>query len=622
MRIPDDTIDQIRAASDIVDVISASVPLKKRGKNYTGLCPFHQEKTPSFSVSAEKQMYYCFGCGKGGNVFTFVMEHDKVSFVEAARTLAKRIGIEIPEEGYEDRAQSTEFENLFAACRTAALFYAGNLTASVEGQLGAEYFRHRGFSAETVRRFGLGYAPNAWDGLARHVESAKMDPSVFERAGLLLRRNEGQGYYDRFRGRAIFPIFSATGRVIAFGARKLREDDPLGKYINSPETPIYSKSRVLYGLYQAREALRSADSAILVEGYADLISMVQAGIENVVASSGTALTEEQIQLIGRYTKNITLVYDADSAGSKATLRGVDLVIENGLDVRVARLPEGEDPDSFVRASGTAAMRKLLEGAVSFLDFKAEFFRSEGLLATPEGKTRAVRSLVETLARMKDELKRTFFIKTIAEKYEIYETILYRELERQIGKSSPRTAHRWEEPPPEPAPPSGNAGAAQSGAIGAPERDLLKVMIEQGRPLVDFTFRHIQAEAFVNPLARKVVEILLTRGEAEWAPASLVNEIEEPELKSFVANLIFSKYEISRGWEIIGSQPEEADPWKIAEDAILRIQGAEIDRRIAESFRRLKGAESRGEPVTEIQEEVLHLQKEKKELTTRRLLERS
>jgi DNA primase len=566
-------------------------------------------------------MYYCFGCGKGGNVFTFVMEHDKVSFVEAARTLAKRVGIEIPEEGYEDRAQSTEFENLFAACRTAALFYVGALNSSVEGQIGTGYFTHRGFSPETVRRFGLGYSPNAWDALARHVESAKLDLALFERAGLLLRRGEGEGYYDRFRGRAMFPIFSATGRVIAFGARKLREDDPLGKYINSPETPIYSKSRVLYGLYQAREAIRAADSAILVEGYADLISLFQAGIENVVASSGTALTEEQIHLIGRYTKNITLVYDADSAGSKAALRGADLVIENGLDVRVASLPEGEDPDSFVRKAGAAAVRQLLDGGISFLDFKAEFFRAEGLLATPEGKTRAVRSLVETLARMKDELKRTFFIKSIAEKYSIYESILYRELEKQMGKPSPRAVRSWEAPPQAPGPSPEQTGTPATAAVTAPERALLKVMIEQGGALIDFVFQHVQPDAFTNREARAVVNLLLARRDEHWEPASLVNAIEEPELKSFVANLVFSRHEISRGWEIIGSQPEAADPWKVAEDAILRMKAGELDLRIAGAFRQLKEAESRGESLTEIKEEMLRLQREKRELATRRLLEK-
>jgi DNA primase len=620
MRIPDSTIDEIRSASDIVDVVSAFVPLKKRGKSYTGLCPFHQEKTPSFSVSADKQMYYCFGCGKGGNVFTFIMEHDRVSFVEAARTLAKRAGIVIPEEGTEDRARATEFEGLYTACRSAAAYFVENLK-SVEGKLGLEYFRHRGFTDETVRRFGLGYAMNGWDGLVKFAERSGLDLTVLDRAGLILKRDDGSGFYDRFRGRAMFPIFSPTGRVIAFGARKLHEDDPLGKYINSPETPIYSKSRVLYGIYQAREALRAQDSAILVEGYADLISVFQAGIENIVASSGTALTEEQIQVIGRYTRNITLVYDADSAGSKATLRGVDLVIENGLDVRVVRLPEGEDPDSFVRRQGREAFAKLLEGAVSFLDFKAEYFRSQGLLATPEGKTRAIRSLVETLSRMKDDLKRTLFIKSIAEKYELYESLLYRELESIMGREASRAryAQRREGERGTPVLNPQTAEPLPPVEVPPPERDLVKVMIENGAEVMEFIFTHIRPESFTHPLARKAVDLLLARRGTEWDPATLVDQLDDASLKDFVVNILFSRYEISHGWAVMGSRPDEPDHWKIAEDSILRLKELELDRMINESFRLLKAAEVRGEPLAEYQQEVQRLQREKKELKSTRLL---
>jgi DNA primase len=284
----------------------------------------------------------------------------------------------------------------------------------VEGKLALEYFRHRGFSDATIEAFGLGYAMHGWDDLVKLAEREKFDLSMLEKAGLLVRREDGSGYYDRFRARAMFPILSTTGRVIAFGARKMREDDPLGKYINSPETPIYNKSRTLYGLSHARDAIREKGFAVLVEGYADLISVFQGGMHNIVASSGTALTSEQVGLLSRYTKNITLVYDGDSAGSQATFRGVDLIIESDLDVRVAELPAGEDPDSFVRKLGPEAFGHLLDQAVSFLDFKARLFEQEGLFATPEGKTRAVRSFVETIAKMKDELKRNFYIQHVAE----------------------------------------------------------------------------------------------------------------------------------------------------------------------------------------------------------------
>ncbi len=610
MRIPDSIVDEIRTASDIVEVISQHVPLKKRGKNYTGLCPFHQEKTPSFSVSADKQMFYCFGCGKGGNVFTFVMEHDKVSFVEAARTLAKRAGIVIPEETSEDTAQATENEKLYAACRIAAEQFTRNLLESVEGKLALEYFKHRGFSQETVARFGLGYSMNAWDGLARYVERTRLDAEAFTRAGLIMKREDGSGNYDRFRGRAMFPIFSPSGRVVAFGARKMRDDDPLGKYINSPETPIYDKSRNLYGLSQAREAIRAEEFAILVEGYADAISVFQSGSENVVSSSGTALTEEQIRLLGRYTRAVTLVYDADSAGSKATLRGVDLVIEGGLDVRVVQLPAGEDPDSFVHTQGGSEFKKLLAHAVSFIDFKAEFFRTQGLLSTPEGKTKAVRSIVETLARMPDELKRTFFLKSVAEKYDIYESVLYRELERMLGK----TPGRGRVEPVRGQAPGAVAARGEPSALPPlpppAEQDLLRVILEHKGEAISFIFSHVTVEHFTHPLSRAALAIVLGQPDDSWDPVVLFDRVTDPALKSYLAGLLASRYEISRTWAAIGSEPDVADPRKIAEDAILRLKTQELDRRIEEVYRRLKAAGAHGEGVAKYQEEMLSLQKEK------------
>jgi len=619
MRIPDSIIDEVRSASDIVDVVSVYVPLKKRGKNYVGLCPFHQEKTPSFSVSSDKQMFYCFGCSKGGNVFTFVMEHDKVSFAEAVRTLAKRAGIAVPEESYEDSVQATENEKLYTACRTAAEYFAENLLATVEGKLALEYFKHRGFSEESIRRFSLGYTLNAWDGLSRHLEQAKLDLENFERAGLIMRRDDGSGFYDRFRGRAMFPFYSPSGRIVAFGARKLREDDPLGKYINSPETAIFDKSRNLYGLFQAREAIRAEDFAVLVEGYIDLISVFQEGIQNVVASSGTALTDGQIRLIGRYTKNITLVYDADSAGSKATMRGVDLIIENGLDVKVVQLPAGEDPDSFVRKHGGEEFRKVLVGAASFLDFKASFFKEQGLLLTPEGKTKAVRSIVETLARMKDELKRTFYLKSVAEKYDLYESVLFREVEKILGKESARMRYEYRRdvtspvapenlPPPPDLPP----------LPPPPEQDLIRVMLLHRSEAVSFIFKEITVEHFTHPLSRAAVQLILGQHGDSWNPAVLMDGAGDPALKNFIAGLLTVRYDISKRWASMGSEPTEPDAKRIAEDAIIRLKTQELDRRIEDAYRRMKGAESRGEPVIEFQQEVVALQKEKLRVKTSRV----
>lgn len=620
MRIPENKIEEVRRASDIVDVIAGYVRLKKRGKNFLGLCPFHTEKTPSFNVSPERQMYHCFGCGVGGNVFTFVMEHEKVSFIEALRTLAERAGITLPAEGTENKEQATETEALYNVCRAAARFFHDNMIGTVEGQLAREYFHHRGFSDETIRTFGLGYAMNGWDNLVKFAEREKLPLELLEKAGLVIRREDGSGSYDRFRGRAMFPIFSVTGRVIGFGARKLREDDPIpGKYINSPETPIYSKSRSLYGIHQAKDAIREHEFAILVEGYADLISVYQAGIRNIVASSGTALTEEQIELIGRYAKKITIVYDADSAGSNAAMRGVDLILEQGLDVRIAALPEGEDPDSFVKKNGGEAFRALLENAASFLDFKAATFQARGMFDTPEGQAEAVRSIVESVAKMKDELKRSFYIKSLSERYGIYESTLYRELEKIAGKE--RTREKFEreregrlqnttaegtETVRSPLPPP---------AMPAPERDLLKLMLEHGNDMVNFVFSHITAAHFSHPQSKVLLDLILPhleRGDT-WNATTLINETEDAGIRRGIAEITFSKYELSKGWKELDAVPEEADPGEIAERCMVIVKRQEVEKLLVENQRSMKEAAARGEDVRNFLEHHKLLLAEKKDL---------
>jgi DNA primase len=492
------------------------------------------------------------------------------------------------------------------------------MTSGPEGKIALEYFRHRGFTEATIRKFGLGYSRNTWDDLVNLIRSKGRDPALFDKAGLILTREDGS-YYDRFRGRGMFPLFSPAGRPIGFGARKLREDDPLGKYINSPETPIFNKSRNLYGLFQSREALRDKGVAIMVEGYADLISVFQAGIENIVASSGTALTEEQIHLIGRYAKSIVLVYDGDSAGSAATARGADLIIEHGLDVSIATLPSGEDPDTFVRKQGKDAFADLIAHAVSFLDFKAESFRNAGMLHTPEGKTQAVRSLVQTIAKVKDEIKRTFMVQSVAERYGLYESVLYKELDTILGHERDRNryaARREAVRRPEPAAP----GESRSATVELPptERDLIRVVAEAGLAMAEFVFGHIAPEQFIQPMARRAADMLkgmLDRRE-EWDAARLMASIVDQDLQRFVADILMARYEISRGWAGV----DAPDLWTIAEDCILRMRTLEADRAIAENFQLLKEARDRHENVTPFMDENIRLQKYKKEIQQTRLLE--
>jgi DNA primase len=382
--------------------------------------------------------------------------------------------------------------------------------------------------------------------------------------------------------------------VVGFGARKLLEDDPLGKYINSPETPIYNKSRILYGLYHAREAIREQEDAILVEGYADLISLFQAGVKNVVASSGTALTVEQILLLSRYSKNVTIVYDADSAGSKAALRGVDLILERDLDVRVAVLPEGEDPDSFVRKEGGDALRELAGEAVSFIDFIARIAERDGKLSTPEGQAQTVRSIVETISKMPDELKRNFYVKHVAERYKLYESSLYRELEKMLAGKRQSAGGQTGLRPAVPARQSAvQAPAAPTGEIPAAERDLINAILDGGQPVADFIFGQIRIEEFTHPHARAIAAYLVRRIEKGEViePATLMDDIEDSGQRKLLASAVFSKYQLSKKWNV--SQLEQADPLKLAGDALRGIRERSLKKLLAENQRSIEAASRQG-----------------------------
>lgn len=349
------TIQEILNRIDIIDVVGSFVKLKKRGANYLGLCPFHNERTPSFTVSPSKEIYKCFGCGRSGNTISFVMEHEKYSYVEALRWLANRFGVEVEETfaSDEQRQQMQVADSLYIINQFAQQFFTRMLFETEEGQdIGLSYFKERGFREETIRKFQLGYDPDQKDLFAREALQAKYNPELLVKSGLVVFRNEQ--YLDNYRGRVIFPVHNQSGKVLGFGARILKTSDRAPKYINTPENEIYVKSKILYGSYQARQAIDKADECLLVEGYTDVISLHQAGIENVVASGGTSLTVDQLRLIRKYTHNLTILYDGDAAGIKAALRGLDLALEEGLNVKLVLLPDKEDPDSYVNAVGAAA----------------------------------------------------------------------------------------------------------------------------------------------------------------------------------------------------------------------------------------------------------------------------
>ena len=389
-RIPDELIDTIREQADIVDLVSDFVTLKKSGKNYQGLCPFHNEKTPSFSVNPERQIFHCFGCGKGGNVFKFLMEHEKVTFVEAVHHIANRLHITIPETA-RDREVSSEAENLARVTQFAAKFFHEQLLSCHETAPVRQYVVQRGLTNTTVHTFMLGYAPDSWDTLLNAARKKDISPDWMEKAGLA--KTNGDRYYDAFRNRLMFPIFSPSGRVVGFGGRALSDEDQ-PKYLNSPESPIYHKSSVAYGLYQTRDAIRRDGRVIIVEGYMDLISLYQNGIETVAATCGTALTSDHARLLARYAQQAFLAYDADEAGARAAVRGLEPLVESGLWTRIVQFPKGDDPDTYVKAHGTDGFMAQVKQASSIADFVA----SQYDISDPRAREEVFRMMTDLIKK--------------------------------------------------------------------------------------------------------------------------------------------------------------------------------------------------------------------------------
>ncbi|MES2518556.1 MAG: DNA primase [Bacteroidota bacterium] len=436
MRIDDHTIERIRQSADIADVIGDYVSLKKKGANLWACCPFHGEKSPSFSVSPAKGIYKCFGCGKAGDSIRFIMDIEGLGYGEALRHLAKKYGIEIQETVLTDEQQlaQNERESLLIVLNYAKNYFQDNLFKHEEGQsIGYPYFKERGFSDKTINTFELGYSLEGWDAFTKEALKNGYSLDILAKAGLtILKENEqttnpnAQKAFDRFRNRVTFPIHNVAGKVIAFGARILKADKSQAKYLNSPETEVYHKSNVLYGIFQAKNAIRTKDVCYLVEGYTDVISLHQAGIENVVASSGTSLTTEQIRLIGRFTQNITVLYDGDSAGIKASLRGMDMILEEGLNVKLVVFPEGEDPDSYVQKIGSDAFVKHIEDhATDFITFKAELSLKEAG-NDPFKRAELIKDMVGSISKIPDSIKRSVFFQKTANLMQIDEQLLISE----------------------------------------------------------------------------------------------------------------------------------------------------------------------------------------------------
>ncbi|QXM05714.1 DNA primase [Crassaminicella indica] len=409
-------IDEIKSQNDIIDVVSKYVQLKKAGQNYKGLCPFHNEKTPSFIVSAEKQFYHCFGCGESGDVISFIMKLENLDFIDALRLLGEWVGINIDEisTSKKEKEEIYRKNNIYQINREAAFYYYKNLVK--EANKGLNYLFERGLSIKTIKKFGLGYAKDAWEALNNYLLSKGYDQESIFKAGLVLERKKRNGYYDRFRNRVMFPIINTTGKVIGFGGRVIDNNEP--KYLNSPETIAFNKGNNLFGLNLAKNEVIKMKQIIVVEGYMDVIGLYERGIKNVVASLGTALTKNQANLLKRYADEVIIAYDADTAGQAATLRGLDILREVGCRVRVVRLSEGKDPDEFVRKKGKEAFLKEVENALSLIDYKIVLSKEENDLTNPEGKVKFVKSLTQILKQLKSPVEIDAYIKKIAQESQI------------------------------------------------------------------------------------------------------------------------------------------------------------------------------------------------------------
>lgn len=426
---PPELIAQIRSANDIIEVISEFVPLKKRGRNYFGRCPFHAEKTPSFSVNPEKQVFHCFGCGQGGNVVTFLMNHEKLGFVESVKLLAKRANIRLPHKQV-SKEELKLIDKLHFVNQLAASYFSGQLR-QVSGGEARSYLKKRGISAETIELFRLGFAPDEWDGLMKFAANKGGDlPTLFS-AGLIVEKSDGKGYYDRFRKRLTFPIFNSSGGVVAFAGRILNPDDS-PKYMNSPESPIYQKGKLLYGLNFSKEVIRETRTAIVVEGYMDFLALYQAGLKNLVASCGTAFTSDQARLLSRYAELVILLFDSDSAGQSAVLRSVDLLYDAGVEVKVALLPAGHDPDSYVNNFGLPKLQEVMGASVSYVKFKANRLRDKFVNLPLKEQEEILADFAQTAFKISDRVRRGLFLRQVQEQLGVSESLLRAALQK-VGR---------------------------------------------------------------------------------------------------------------------------------------------------------------------------------------------
>ncbi|MFN0050262.1 MAG: DNA primase [Cytophagales bacterium] len=579
MRITKECIDQIYAAFDVVEVVGDFVNLKKSGANYKGLSPFTSEKSPSFFVSPAKQIFKCFSTGIGGDAVKFLMEVDKLTYVEALKYLAKKYNIELQYDQQltdEQTQEQSERDALFIVLEYAKNYYQNILLKHADGEaIGLSYFKERGLNEKTIKDFELGFALDGWDNLILDAKKNQYSVEILEKAGLV-KTSEKNTKFDFFRNRVMFPIQNSSGKVVALAGRILGNDKGTAKYINSPETELYHKSYVLYGLHQAKNTIRSEDNCLLVEGYMDVISLYQAGITNVVASSGTSLTQEQVKLISRYTKNITVLYDGDNAGIKAALRGTDLILDSGLNIKVLLFPDGHDPDSFVQEVGHTAFREYMkQNAKDFITFKAETLLKESA-NDPLKKAEVIREVVNSIAKVQDNIQRALYFTRCSQLLAIDEQVIISEYNkiqlanRKKQEIEAKNSQTKSNPNPDEFPSEDIASAYNLENEYSPvqtqisefqgdevvEQEIVRILIEYADFPIDeqtrlYTnlFQYVQNIEFKNPKVARIFAIFqeeLMNGNVIGLDYFLANP--ENEIEKYLINLLSDKHELSEVWE--------------------------------------------------------------------------
>ncbi len=600
--ITNDCIEKIKDTARIEEVIGDFIHLKKRGTSLVANCPFHGEKTPSFHVSVSKGIYKCFGCGVAGDSVHFVMEHEKYSYPEALKYLANKYNIEVEEtiDSHVEREAGTEKESLYVVSAFAADFFQEQLWETTDGQtIGLRYFKERGFTEHILRKFNLGYSPDIWDALCQEASKKQHREEFLEKTGLAIRNEKGS-LYDRFRGRVMFPIHNFTGRIIGFGGRTLRTEKNVPKYVNSPESEIYHKSNVLYGLFQAKKAIRSLDNCYLVEGYADVLAMHQADIENVVASSGTSLTLEQIKLIARFTDNVTMLYDGDPAGIKASLRGLDMILEEGLNVKIVSFPDGDDPDSYMHKVGASAFKTYIEGQrKDFILYKTQVLMAE-TANDPIKKAAVIKDIVESIAKIPDNIKASLFVKECSVLLNMEEKVLLSELHKiRLAKLNKANKTTQIELPPEDL--FEDKATTHDTAVGSvddsarssviQEREIVRLILNYGSDFVtvnDTTVQigpliltNIADVSFEDELCSKIIDCYITEQDKGSLPdIQFFLHHEDKEIAGFAISITTSSYSLSPNWvkkHKIYVKEESEDKLKMMMNGIYHLKKKKTDQ---------------------------------------------